>query len=344
MGNQVLSSSSPIYVSPSLTWGKDGDGKRRDHAIPYTSSGKGTRSDVKDKDTNDDLEALFTSVAFKEYLLANIDSDYLITSVLSSAVHDDKTLLEGIPQFNSVDVEMRAEILAKIEEFEQSGRVGSSSIKLKDALNTCAQNLSLRSELQCSPFYKSFQMKLALLVGMKVHIENERKEARKQKSSQSLVMNNFNSTDYPQLKALLGLKGTALGLLKVFPLCYNALATEEQRMQLSKPIHTLCDTIMSLGDLEFFDCWSPRTTLPLIPMLWLSENIIKSTPGSGDPRLAIDGDQRTSWTCAGGGSWTCTFTEPTDITAVRIAWTQDYTPPSLAEDETAVEVDEKEGT
>lgn len=117
MGNQVIAASNPIYISPELKW--KSDSAKREHSIPYSIATPGAASAA--PATN---ETVFNSIAFKEHLLANIDSDYLISSVLSSAANDDKILLEGIKQCNACDADAKKEISAQIELFEQCANAG----------------------------------------------------------------------------------------------------------------------------------------------------------------------------------------------------------------------------
>lgn len=65
-------------------------------------------------------EKLNLSSDFKNFLLSNLDSDYLISSVLhiGNSTEEDKILLEGINIVNPPDLEKEDEILRQVKIFE----------------------------------------------------------------------------------------------------------------------------------------------------------------------------------------------------------------------------------
>jgi hypothetical protein len=122
MGNAALSSrGNPIYLSPDLKWKTD-SGKRA-QAVPF-SVGIDEDQDIDSYLSAVPYETIFKSVAFKEYILANIDSDYLVSSILCSGATDDKILLDGIKQCNVLDADAKSETVDKIDQFEQCVRAG----------------------------------------------------------------------------------------------------------------------------------------------------------------------------------------------------------------------------
>jgi hypothetical protein len=115
MGNSP-SSTSPVYISPDVKW-KSGS---RTSTIPSEISLRDGESSSGTISSNciPSYEQLIISSEFKNHLLENLDSDYLVSSVLTvDAVHEEKILLEGIRILNSPDPGVELDILQQVKTF-----------------------------------------------------------------------------------------------------------------------------------------------------------------------------------------------------------------------------------
>lgn len=101
MGNAV-SETSPLYTADELKWKS---GAVAD-SIPSLGIGKVTT-----------YENLHASAVFKDYLIKHIDSDYLISSIMSSS-DDDAILLKGIEKFKNLEPEWIDSLHKLVENFE----------------------------------------------------------------------------------------------------------------------------------------------------------------------------------------------------------------------------------
>jgi hypothetical protein len=85
-------------------------------------------------------DKLAKSADFKEYLCENLDSDYLVSSILANAV-DDKVLLEGIQFFHGLDAEISEQISKEISNF-QSIIAAGIDVRLHHTYKLAAQRLN----------------------------------------------------------------------------------------------------------------------------------------------------------------------------------------------------------
>lgn len=70
------------------------------------------------------FDRLVKSSAFKDFLCQNIDSSHLISSILSAAIQDEKSLLEGVAIFQGLDSEFRQNILTQVDSFDSVVKAG----------------------------------------------------------------------------------------------------------------------------------------------------------------------------------------------------------------------------
>jgi hypothetical protein len=127
MGNK-LASNHPLYVSPNIKWKS---GPRKDSVpapLPLVEDESKDSKDKKEKlDANEkrlvpmSYEKMRISPEFKNFFLENLDSDFLVSSVLNLGPEDqqDNLLLEGIKILNPPEKELEEEIKDQLKQFEK---------------------------------------------------------------------------------------------------------------------------------------------------------------------------------------------------------------------------------
>ena len=76
-------------------------------------------------------EKMMKSSEFKDFLLENLDGNYLISSILTANSVDENVLLEGISSFNRLDDETRDTMLSGIKSFQTACEAGINVGTLK---------------------------------------------------------------------------------------------------------------------------------------------------------------------------------------------------------------------
>ena len=120
MGNFSVTNTHPLYISASVTW-KTGP---RTETVPAESAFYDWEKDPDPtKDATKNLisyDKLSLSSDFKNFLLSNLDSDYVLSSVLNIGTSEDevKLLLEGIRIVNPPDPERQQDVMQQLKAFE----------------------------------------------------------------------------------------------------------------------------------------------------------------------------------------------------------------------------------
>ena len=122
MGNFSVTNTHPLYLSTAVAW-KTGP---RTETVPAESAFYDWEKDPDPtKDAAKNLisyDKLSLSSDFKNFLLANLDSDYLVSSILNvgtaGEVDEVKLLLEGIRIVNPPDPDRELDILQQVKAFE----------------------------------------------------------------------------------------------------------------------------------------------------------------------------------------------------------------------------------
>lgn len=126
MGNLSVTNTHPLYVSTAVTW-KTGP---RTETVPAESAFYDWEKDQDPtKDATKNLisyDKLSLSSDFKNFLLSNLDSDYLLSSVLNigTSVDEVKLLLEGIRIVNPPDPDRQHDVLQQLKAFENCVSAG----------------------------------------------------------------------------------------------------------------------------------------------------------------------------------------------------------------------------
>ena len=151
-------------------------------------------------------------------------------------------------------------------------------------------------------------------------IEFERKDALCFSSIKKTNDRDISMTENPQLKTMHGLKNVGISLLKIFPMCFEALSDPTHRALLVQPVRALCRDLTSAADLELLFCWAnsgvvDSTAAPVLDMKTQAE----VTASSGTPSKVFDGVPDSSWACQ-GGKLSISLKTPQSIAAVTFAW------------------------
>lgn len=113
MGNSE-SSSCPSYIAEQVEW-KSGN-IPEGVSVPYPSTGPSTltANSTGPYSTYEDLQG---DSGLKEFILRNIDTDF-VSSFVSSAAADSESLLKGLPKLQAQDPELLEEIRASVARIE----------------------------------------------------------------------------------------------------------------------------------------------------------------------------------------------------------------------------------
>eukprot|EP01041_Mallomonas_annulata_P000974 gene974-1892_t len=264
------------------------------------------------------FDKLVSRVDFKDYLCKNLDSEYLICSLLDNA-HDDKILLSGVGYFRNLNPELRKEFAEAIDNFRKITLAGID-VKLIDTLDIFERELQIRVDAQSSPFLRSFQRRLAVLRGLEKSITEERSLAQGQRSGREYAETSLSSQTYPHLYVLASLHKAGLSFLTAFSVCYPRLTSPVEKNILLSPVLSICKDIIEVHDLMLFSTWAPPPKMPE-KALELDAKATKVSSVPGDAYMVLDGSPYTCWTNTGSkGTVTVNLTTPADISSVRVTW------------------------
>jgi hypothetical protein len=267
-------------------------------------------------------EKILKNGEFKDFMYQHLDSDYLIGAILQGFSDDaegDRQLLEGISVLNVVNnSDLKNEYTQSINNYQNLVESGIN-VRIKDSLSHVEKELDVRSTYKVNPFIKSFHKRLAALKSLEDCIVNEKMVAIEHKKRRQYAFNHLNSASHPQLLAIEGLTNTGLLLLQQFPVFYPLLSSNADCLpMLTKPVTELCDSFVSLNDLNLFSAWAPA---PKSPLKQLGLKKSTATASSGTAADAVDSISTTCWSSTKPRStWSIQLEEPSTISAIRIAW------------------------
>ena len=257
---------------------------------------------------------------FKEFLFRNLDNEYLISSILTKNLSDDALLTKGIPHLNKLSEEESESLKKNNDEFEDAVCAGVD-LEASEILEVCHNSLQSTSIIERSPYFSSFQKRLALIQNLKDSTVVALEEAHEQYRSRIYndQSNDLTSFRYPELALTESLKDAGVHLLNVFHMCYPLLSKEgdsqmmtAQKSALCQPVTQLCGEMKALADLALFPCWAPAQQAPQVAIKFNPTTVYAS---SGAANLAIDGRSSTSWASKNlRATWSVKFTEPSKFT------------------------------
>lgn len=300
---QLLNNSlSGLLPSSELKW-REGN---KTEAIPCPSA-KGITTYAK----------LLERPDFKDFLYKHLDSDILISSLLSTNSSEQKVLLEGIQLYQQMEPEKREQALNSISKFQDLVAAGIK-IGLPETQCIVEKELDVHNRAESSPFLRAFQRRLAVLINLKDFIAIEQKAAKEQRRPRTFVMTDLTSAKYPQLQILDSLKTTGINLLHLFPVCYPVLSSEDDKKILFHPVEQLCTNLCELADLELFSSWSPAQRPLQVPV---KLKVHSAKASEGNATSAIDG-KPTAWSAKKTAScfWSVQFEQPCVLSSIKIAW------------------------
>lgn len=268
------------------------------------------------------FDTLLSQVDFKDYLCRNLDSEYLVSSILDNA-DDEVILLEGIIFFQNLNTDLRNEVVEQIENFRRVIAAGIN-VKLMDTLSLCEKELESKTDARSSPYLRSFQRRLAALRGLEKSIEVERSTAQGPRSGREYAETPLCTQTYPHLFALDPLNNAGLALLRMLPICISRLSSADELIMFLSPVLDVCQSIDSVSNLAMFSTWSPP---PKHPETVLKLDVKSATASSGDAYKALDGSSTTYWSSFGSsGTWTLFLNKPADVSSIRIVWSNASSP------------------
>ena len=263
---------------------------------------------------------------FKEYLYRHLDSDELVSSVLTENATDDQVLLLGIHLMQQLSGDKKEQHLEQIAAFDDLVAVGMR-VDLPETQSVIEKELQIFNRAQSSPFLRAFQRRIAVLLNCKDSIAIEQRAAKEQRRPRVYATSDLTTCKYPQLQLLDSLKITGINMLLLFPICFPLLASPEEQKLFSVPIEELCARLGSLSDLELFSSWSPGQR-PLQSPIKLKLSSARASDGNASH--AIDGKLTTFWSTKKTASsfWSVQIEQPCICTSIKIAW-RSVTPTSF---------------
>ena len=263
---------------------------------------------------------------FKEFIYRHLDSDVLVSSVLTENAIDEKVLLQGIHLLQQIDIEKKEQNLEQISAFEDLVAVGLR-VDLPGAQSIVDKELDVFNRAESSPFLRAFQRRIAVLLNFRECIATEQKAAKEQRRPRIYVTSDLTTAKYPQLQLLDGLKTTGINMLLLFPICFPLLSSQEEKRLFSAPVEELCERLSNLTNLELFSSWSPaQRPMPAPAKLRLSS----ARASDGNASHAIDGKMTTFWSTKKTASsfWSVQLEQPCNLSSIKIAW-RSVTPTSF---------------
>ena len=215
------------------------------------------------------LDKLVRMVELKDFLLSNIYSDYLIHSLLQNDQKED-LLSSNIPILATPDSASIAELNKRMSILDQASSIGSQvsslflrhfgfilfnvilQIRENELVALLGQKMIGDANVVMTPFFRSFQKRIALLRGLESVVLHERTIAHETRKCREYSGTYLNSTKNPQAYLSSSFSQFSLGMLQLIPKLVNQLSDEELLATFGPCIRELANSFIVVNDAAFY--------------------------------------------------------------------------------------------
>lgn len=289
----------------------------KEEKFNYIPSNINLQSLEENIDNIDNIDKLTDNIKFRDFIWNNLNNEYIFTILLQNV---DKNDLYTTFNLNNYTNDMNH--FNSIEIIDKIIKLGKVDIPMNEIHENNANKINNLSYYDLDPFFKSFQLKLAMFRSINTITLYERNMSNYTRKPIELKYNlEFKGSSNSLSNPLNMFFNVFINTLSLLPNLMNTVMTLNQYDLIHNTLKNISKSFSSLKGLSYFKLWSSRPMPYLIPISMSLENVTVTSSTMQSASYYVNGSlARLFKVSKPKGDLLMEFDKETEIIAIRISW------------------------